>query len=181
MEHVHHFVPRPMVGGVLTCDCGATYRTGEVIPRHGITSHEYQPPAPSIVTPDHECGECGTRHDHVRDPGFTILYPGQGSPILIDSRVEEALQLVLEDRTMRVKVNDVGAYAVSFHRVVDGTATDENEAEWGTGTSVKEALRYALAVALGSSEMTDLAERLGGLTAGHRVEPEDMERLWGEV
>lgn len=32
-QHTHHWVPRPMVGGVLSCVCGATCQDGQVIVR----------------------------------------------------------------------------------------------------------------------------------------------------
>jgi hypothetical protein len=29
-DHTHHWVPRPTVGGVMTCTCGCTYRNGRI-------------------------------------------------------------------------------------------------------------------------------------------------------
>lgn len=29
--HSHHWIPKPTVGGTLTCACGAKYRSGKVV------------------------------------------------------------------------------------------------------------------------------------------------------
>jgi hypothetical protein len=116
--------------------------------------------------------------------GFVVRYSPDGESILNDPRVAEALERILNDRIVVMRVREVGGESI-FNTFTLFPSDDVHEwldknhaGVWGNDpNSIITALRYMIGNEIGGSDMTEVARHIGQpIDVDNRADPEDI--LW---